>query len=258
MGRWLSLILIFSIILPLGGCGGKDKELYAEGERALSQSRFSEAYRLFQEIAQKGNTSSYAARSLLQLAQIERVVNQDPQKAIAYCKRLIQGNYIEAYRRKAQILMADISAREMGNPKAGLKILRAMTPDPRSSGLREERMVEYAIRAGDLKGASKLARSFLQGGFNQNDTRFPLVLAELFRNAGAWEEAEGLYRYVIEEIGGEKGQEALCGLANLKEDQGELQEALTLLKKLKSQGYKTKLVEIHIRQLKRRIREEKR
>jgi len=257
VGRWLSLILVL-IILPLGGCGGKEKKLYAEGERALSQSRFPEAYRTFQEIARKGGASSYAARSLLQLAQIDRVVNQDPQKAIAYCKRLIQGDYPEEQRRKAQLLMADILAKEMENPEAGLKILKSMAPDPHSSGLREERMVEYAIRVGDLKGASELARSFLQRGFNQKDKRFSLVLAELFRNAGAWEEAEALYRCVMEEGGGEKTQEALWGLANLKEDQGKLQEALALLKELKNQGYKTRLVEIHIRHLKRRIREEKR
>ena len=257
MVRWLSLILVL-IIMPLGGCREKEKKLYAEGERALSQNRFSEAYRTFQKIAQEGGTSSYAARSLLQLAQVDRVVNLDPQKAIAHCKRLIQGNYPEEQRRKAQLLMADILAKEMKNPKAGLKILKSMAPNPYSSGLREERMVEYAIKAGDLKGASKLARSFLREGLKQRNKKFCLVMADLLRNAGAWEEAEALYRYIMEEGDGEKTQEALWGLANLKEDQGKLQEALALLKELRNQGYKTRLVEIQIRDLKRRIREEKR
>ena len=257
MVRWLSLILVL-IIMPLGGCREKEKKLYAEGERALSQNRFSEAYRTFQKIAQEGGTSSYAARSLLQLAQMDRVVYRDPQKAIAHCKRLIQGNYPEEQKIKAQLLMADILAKEMKNPKAGLKILKSMAPNPLSSGLREERMVEYAIKAGDLKEASQLAQSFLQRGFKHKDKRLYLVMADLLRSAGAWKDAEAIYRRIMEEGNGEETQEALWGLANLKEDQGKLREALALLEKLRNQGYKTRLVEIQLRELKRRIREERR
>ncbi len=251
-GRWLLVFLAFILV----GCWGGEKEAYFQGDKALSQGKFQVAYRSFLEVVEEGGSSQWAARSLLKLAQIERVVNQRPQRALEYCQALLKGPFPEEYRREAFFLMADIRAQEMGDPQGGLEVLEKIPssyPDPR----REKLMVEYAIRAGDTEMAVTLAREFLKEREGVENLRFALVLADLFKSAEAWEEAEGLYGRVIARGRGDLAHEALLAMADLREDQKRLRDALEILKTLRRDGYKPRLIEVKIKHIRRRLREER-
>ncbi len=254
-GRWITLWLLLTMIL-VWGCS-KEKGLYKEGVKALSKGNFAEAHGIFERVVQEGGNSQYAAMALLKLAHMARSLRQDPNKAIAYCNSLIRGDYPYAQKRDAWLLMAEIQAQDLGDPKKGLKTLEAMPPGSHFPDLREERMVEYAIEMGDTQRAYKLAKPFLQNAPLNKDKGFILMLAELCRSVGAWDQAERLYQSVIKTGKGYEVQEALLGLANLREDQGRLKDALAILRRLKRQGYRTGLVKAHIRHLRRRIYEER-
>jgi len=253
-GRWVFLFLLFLLLLP--GCFRGEKEAYFRGDKALSQGRFQLAYRSFLGVAKKGGDSEWAARSLLKLAQMERVVYQRPQKALDYCQTLVKGSFPERYRREALFLMADIRAQDLNDPQGGLEILEGTSfssPDPR----KEKLMVEYAIRAGDMKKAVALAREFLKEREGLENLRFALVLADLFKSAGAWKKAEELYSRVITQGKGDLAHEALLAMAGLREDQKRLRDALTILKDLQKEGYKPHLMEVKMKHIRRRLREER-
>ncbi len=250
--RFFSFLLFF---LFLVGCGKSGKETYFRGDKALSQGKFQEAYKTFKQVAAVDKGSRWAAMALLKLAQLERMVYHRPQKALEYCQSLIQGNYPEEFRRKAILIMAQIQAEDLNHPLEGLKILENMK-DAQGDRERQRLMVEYAIRGGNLEKAARLARVFLEKG-EEESLRFALVLADLFRSAGDYKDAEELYNRVRTQARGDLAYEAIMGLAGLREDQGRLRDALNLLKELKKDGYKTSLVEVKMRHIRRRLREER-
>ncbi len=253
VARFWCFLLIFLVLV---GCGGKEKETYFQGDRALSRGQFQEAYGIFSRVANQGGHSSWAARALLKLAQMERTVYHRPEKALEYCERLVMGRFPGEYRRRATLLMAQIQAEDLNRPREGLKILESMETG-RDDLQRDRLMVEYAIRNGDLRKAARLAKAFLENGEGLESLRFALVLADLFHGAGDFKDAEELYNRVISRAKGDLAWEATLGLAGLREDQGRLKDALALLKRLKEEGYKPALVEVKMRHIRRRLREEK-
>ena len=253
VARLLPLVLAF---LVLTGCTGKEKNTYFKGDKALARGDFQVAYSTFQKVASRGGHSRWVAMAVIKMAQMERMIYHRPQKALEYCERVAQGPFPREYRREALLLKAHILADDLNRPLEGLKVLEGMGDAP-GNGERERLMVEYAIRAGRLEEAARLARGFIQKGEGEENLRFTLVLADLFKGAGDYKDAEELYNRVISQGKGDLSWEATLGLAGLREDQGRLREALKLLKVLRKEGYKTSLVEVKMRHIRRRLREER-
>ena len=247
---------VFIVLLVLVGCVRSEKETYLQGDRKLARGDFQGAYETFQGVVARGSCSSWAGRALLKLAWMERVVYHRPKKALEYCEELTSGDFPYVLKRRAAFLMAQIQAEDLNRPLEGLKVLEGLKKKPGDFQL-ERLMVEYAVKGGDLKRAARLARGFLEEGEGLENLRFALVLADLLEGAGDYKDAEELYNRVRTQARGDLVWEAVMGLAGLREDQGRLKEALTLLRELKKNGYKPYLVEVKMRHIIRRLREER-
>ena len=250
------LCFFLLVLVVLAGCSRDLKETYMRGDQYLSRGEFGEAYKTFRKVVSRGGDSRWAARALLKLAQMERSVYHRPQKALEYCQKLVKGSYPGEFSREARLLMAQIQAEDLNHPMEGLKILEGIRDAPGDLE-RQRLMVEYAIKGGDLEKAARLARAFLERNGGKENLRFALILADLFENAGDYRHAEELYNRVKSRARGDLAYEAIMGLANLREDQGRLKEALALLKELEKDGSKPALVEVKMRHIRRRLREER-
>lgn len=256
--KWLKgvfCLLLSLMALTLVSCSQGPEHLMKEANSALSKEDVDRAVVFLQEIWAKYPDSPLAPQALLRLAEIERVVHNNPSGAITMLKKILSKYPQSPEAKKVWVVLGEIYEKDLHDPREALSIYRKGMENggdrlPLLAG-----SVRTLIKLGSIEEAEEMAQQVLATP-GEEGRRLSLLLGDLFRAKGLFEDAQQCYSKVCEE--GERDKlcrEARLATALLMEEMGNRRKGIAILEKLQKEGFKPEVVNKELEHMRRRLKE---
>ncbi len=248
-------VLLTVVLLGLASCSRGPEHLMQEANSALSKEEVDRAAVFLQEIWAKYPDSPQAPQALLRLAEIERVVHNNPSGAITMLKKILSKYPQSPQAKKVWVMLGEIYEKDLNDPREALSIYR--------KGLENggERLpllagsVRTLIRLGSIEEAEEMAQKVLSTPGAQG-RRLSLLLGDLFRAKGLFNDALRCYSRVCED-GESDGlcKNARLSMALLMEEMGNRKKGILILEELQKEGFKPEVVGKELEHMRKRLKE---
>ncbi len=256
--RWFSrapCLLLPVLLLFVASCSRGPDRLMKEANSALSKEDVDRAVVFLQEIWAKYPDSPLAPRALLRLAEIERVVHNNPSGAITMLKKILAKYPQSPEAKRVWVILGEIYEKDLHDPREALAIYRKGLE---SGGTRLPLLagsVRTLITLGSIEEAEEMAQEVLSTP-GKEGRRLSLLLGDLFRARGLFEDARRCYSRACE--GGENDElckDARLSMALLMEEMGNRKKGIEILESLQRDGFKPEVVEKELEHMRRRLKE---
>ena len=253
--RWVLLLVLVLGPLMTVGCSQGPSHLMEEANDALSREQVDRAVVFLQEIWAKYPSSSLAPKALLRLAEIERVVHNNPSGAVTMLKKILSKYPDSPEAKEVWVILGEIYEKSLHDPREALAIYRKGLESGGDQLPLLEGSVRTLITLGNIEEAEELTQRVLNTPGNEG-RRLSLLLGDLFRAKGFFGDAQRCYSHVCKE--NEKDdicKEAKLAMALLLEETGHRKQGIVILEELQKEGFKPEVVNKELDHMRRRLKE---
>ncbi len=252
--RWV-LLLVMVVSPLLAGCSRGPNHLMEEANDALSREQVDRAVVFLQEIWAKYPSSPLAPQALLRLAEIERVIHNNPSGAVTMLKKILSKYPDSPEAKKVWVILGEIYEKNLHDPREALAIYRKGLENGGDQLPLLEGSVRTLITLGNIEEAEELTSRILNIP-GKEGRRLSLLLGDLFRAKGLFNDAHRCYSRVCK---GDKTddlcKEARLSMALLLEESGHRKQGIAILEELQKEGFKPEVVNKELKHMKRRLKE---
>ena len=246
---------LLMVILAMVSCSNGPRHLMEEANEAMSQDQVDRAAVFLQEIWAKYPNSPLAPRALLRLAEIERVVHNNPAGAVTMLKKILSKYPDSQEAKEVWGILGEVYEKDLHDPREALAIYRKGL----EKGGKQLPLLAGSVRTliilGNIEEAEELTQKVLSVP-GKEGRKLSLLLGDLFRAKGFFKNAQHCYSRVCR--GNKKDrlcQEASLETALLMEEMGNRKKGIMIMEELQREGFKPEVVSKELEHMKRRLKE---
>ncbi len=251
----ITLLFVGILALTLVSCSRGPDHLMQEANTALANEEVDKAAVFLQEIWAKYPDSPLAPKALMRLAEIERVVHNNPSGAITMLKKILSKYPQSPEAKKVWVVLGEIYEKDLNDPREALAIYRKGMENNGEELPLLAGSVRTLIKLGNIEEAEELAQKVLSTP-GEEGRKLSLLLGDLFRAKGLFNDAETCYSRVCQ---GDRRdnlcKEAMLSMALLMEEMGNRKKGIAILEELQKEEFKPEVVKKELEHMKKRLEE---